>query len=316
MFPYYVLDVFSKERYKGNPLAVVEMEEDLDPSIYQNIAREFGYAETSFVRISAEQKALQVRSFTAGGFEVGGAGHNLLGAVCLTLLKKWDIFSGQQDPWVIMKDEKIPLRITRDAGGQVVVGMKQRPAVLGYPVPAEKMAAALRLSPEEVGSAYGQPIVVRTEVAHLMVPVRDVAALHRAVSQKEALQKLAAEFDFEGCYLFVGNDSGLASLPSTERSGTGSATASKPGEHTDGPIAEARFFNPGLGIVEDPGTGSAAGPLAGLLHLLGHIKTGKEYTFLQGVTMQQPCTITVSVAPDGIWVSGSSVIVMEGHLYI
>ena len=262
------------------------------PSI-QNIAREFGYAETSFVRISREQKALQVRSFTAGGFEVGGAGHNLLGAVCLALLKGWDIFSGQQqDPWVIMKDAKIPLRITREAGGQVVVGMRQRPAVLGNPVPAERMAAALRLLPEEVGSAYGQPVVVRTEVAHLMVPVRDVAALHRAVSQKEALQELAAEFDFEGCYLFVGNGS------------------------VDGPIAEARFFNPGLGIVEDPGTGSAAGPLAGLLHHLGHIQSGKEYTFLQGVTMQQPCTITVSVAPDGIWVSGSSVIVMEGQLYI
>lgn len=314
MFPYTVLDVFSKEKYKGNPLSVVVMEADQDLILYQNIAREFGYAETSFVRISREQKALQVRSFTAGGFEVGGAGHNLLGAVCFALLKNWDIFSGQPDPWVLMKEEKIPLRITRDAAGLFVVGMKQRPAVLGNRVPAGRVAAALGLSTEEIGGVYGQPVVVRTEVAHLMVPLRDVRALHRAVSQKGALQELAAEFDFEGCYLFVAGEAGFASLSSRIGKPSTAGEIGEIGEIEASPIAEARFFNPGLGIVEDPGTGSAAGPLAGLLHHLGHLQPGKEYTILQGVTMQQPCTITVSVTPNGIWVSGSSVIVMEGNL--
>ena len=54
---------------------------------YQNISREFGYSETSFVYYSIEQKALNVRSFTPTGVEVDGAGHNLLGAVCAALLK-------------------------------------------------------------------------------------------------------------------------------------------------------------------------------------------------------------------------------------
>jgi trans-2,3-dihydro-3-hydroxyanthranilate isomerase len=41
---YCVLDVFTKKRYSGNPLAVVFTEGDLALSFYEDIAREFGYA--------------------------------------------------------------------------------------------------------------------------------------------------------------------------------------------------------------------------------------------------------------------------------
>ena len=54
---YYVLDVFSDEQYKGNPLSVVLMEEELTPNQFKNIAREFGYSETSFVKYSVADNA-------------------------------------------------------------------------------------------------------------------------------------------------------------------------------------------------------------------------------------------------------------------
>ena len=79
---YYVLDVFSNESYKGNPLSVVFTNGNLELETYQNISKEFGYSETSFVYYSPAQKALNVRSFTPTGIEIDGAGHNLLGAVC------------------------------------------------------------------------------------------------------------------------------------------------------------------------------------------------------------------------------------------
>ena len=94
---YYVLDVFTGRRYEGNQLSVVHTDEELELQQYQNIASEFGYAETSFVHYSAEESIFKVRSFTPAGFEVGGAGHNLLGAVCLALLKKWEIFKNQPE---------------------------------------------------------------------------------------------------------------------------------------------------------------------------------------------------------------------------
>lgn len=94
---YYVLDVFSNESYKGNPLSVVFTDGNLKLETYQDISKEFGYSETSFVYYSAAQKALNVRSFTPTGIEIDGAGHNLLGAVCGALLKGIALFEEQAE---------------------------------------------------------------------------------------------------------------------------------------------------------------------------------------------------------------------------
>src|ERR1700754_330282 len=132
---YYILDVFTDTRYKGNQLSVVQIEKELTTEQYHDIAREFGYSETSFVNYSEEEKAFRVRSFTPAKFEVVGAGHNLLGAVCLALLKNWDIFKDQDGrPWVYIKDTKIPLSITEEKG-LPYVGMKQRRAEVIGSVP-------------------------------------------------------------------------------------------------------------------------------------------------------------------------------------
>ena len=52
------------------------------------------------------------------------------------------------------------------------------------------------------------------------------------------------------------------------------------------------------------------------LPIIGHINKGEDYQILQGECTNQLSTIHVKVVDDGIWVSGSSVIVMEGKLYL
>jgi trans-2,3-dihydro-3-hydroxyanthranilate isomerase len=290
---YYILDVFSQKKYKGNPLSVVWLDGDLELSQLKDIAREFGYAETSFVQYSSNEKALKVRSFTPSGFEVSGAGHNLLGAVCLVFLKGWNIFREQGgEQFVIMKDKNIPIVIRYDQTNQPFVEMKQQPAAIVRKIPAEIICNAVGLDPEVISIKDWEPAVVKTEVAHLMVPVKDNNALNLATINKPLLNKVAEKFGFQGCYLFT--------IDPIERDY----------------VAETRFFNPGIGIDEDAATGSAAGPLAGYLLHHGYIQTGNNYTILQGVQMQQPSTIHVKVTTEGIWVSGTSVIVMEGKLYL
>jgi trans-2,3-dihydro-3-hydroxyanthranilate isomerase len=289
---YYVVDVFTDTRYKGNQLSVVYTDDELDINQYYDISREFGYSETSFVKYSATEKVFKVRSFTQARHEVIGAGHNLLGAVCLALLKKWDIFKDQgAQPWVMIKDDKIPLKITMD-NGLPYVGMKQRPAEIIKTVPAQLIAQAVGLSVADLDLNGWDANIVKTEVAHLMVPVKNKELLDKAVSQKSLLKEASAKFGFEGCYLFTTNDV------------------------DDDYLAEARFFNPSIGIDEDPATGTAAGPLAGYLEKLGFISKNKEFKILQGAHVNQPSIIHVKVAEDGVWVSGSSVIVMEGKLYL
>jgi trans-2,3-dihydro-3-hydroxyanthranilate isomerase len=289
---YYVVDVFTDSRYKGNQLSVVYTDEELDINQYYDISREFGYSETSFVNYSTSENVFKVRSFTPAKYEVIGAGHNLLGAVCLALLKKWDIFKHQgAQPWVMIKDAKIPLKIT-EQGGLPYVGMKQSSAEIIKTVPAEVIAQAVGLNFEDLYLNGWDINIVKTEVAHLMVPVKNRSLLKKAVSHKSLLKDASAKFGFEGCYLFTTND------PEADT------------------IAEARFFNPSIGIDEDPATGTAAGPLAGYLEKLGYIDKDKDFQILQGEHVNQPSTIRVKVAEDGVWVSGSSVIVMEGKLYL
>lgn len=289
---YYVLDVFTDQPYKGNQLSVVCINQELEMEQYYDISREFGYSETSFVHYSAEEGVFKVRSFTPAKFEVAGAGHNLLGAVCLALIKQWNVFSHQGDlPWVKVKDIPVALRIG-EKNSLPYVGMKQRPVTLLATIPEDIIAEAIGLKTRDLKLNDWPVQIVKTEVAHLMVPVINTTVLENAAVNKRLLKRISQEYGFEGFYLFTTN--GVA----------------------DEVTVESRFFNPGIGIDEDPATGTAAGPLAGYLEKLGYIEQHKDYVFLQGKFVQQPSTIAVVVEEDGIWVSGSSVIVMEGKLHL
>jgi trans-2,3-dihydro-3-hydroxyanthranilate isomerase len=82
----------------------------------------------------------------------------------------------------------------------------------------------------------------------------------------------------------------------------------------DGARWHARVFVPGSGVDEDPGTGSAAGPLA--LHLARHgrIAFGDEIEISQGTEIGRPSTLyAVAHSPERIEVGGSAVIVARGE---
>lgn len=126
----------------------------------------------------------------------------------------------------------------------------------------------------------------------MIIPVKDTQSLKRAVNHKVQLKEIAEKYGFEGFYLFTTNQ-------------------------LDGSyLVESRFFNPSVGIDEDPATGTAAGPLIGFLELQGYIQKNRDYFVMQGKYMDQPSIIRAQVAEDGIWVSGSSIIVMEGQIYV
>jgi trans-2,3-dihydro-3-hydroxyanthranilate isomerase len=81
---------------------------------------------------------------------------------------------------------------------------------------------------------------------------------------------------------------------------------------------KTRMFGPGLGVSEDPATGSAAGPLA--LHLARHgrIAFGDEIEISQGAEINRPSTLYARAAGSAdavemIEVGGSAVVVARGE---
>jgi trans-2,3-dihydro-3-hydroxyanthranilate isomerase len=84
---------------------------------------------------------------------------------------------------------------------------------------------------------------------------------------------------------------------------------------------KVRMFAPGLGVPEDPATGSAAGPLAAHLARHGRTAFGEEIEITQGVEVGRPSTLFARV--DGsaerierVQVGGSAVIVARGEFAI
>src|SRR5438874_8296064 len=78
---FYMVDVFAQEPLSGNPLSLVVDAQDLSQETMRRIAREFNQSETTFLLPPTRPEAdWRLRSFTPMGVEVGGAGHNALGA--------------------------------------------------------------------------------------------------------------------------------------------------------------------------------------------------------------------------------------------
>jgi trans-2,3-dihydro-3-hydroxyanthranilate isomerase len=81
---------------------------------------------------------------------------------------------------------------------------------------------------------------------------------------------------------------------------------------------KTRMFGPGLGVPEDPATGSAAGPLAVHLARHGRIPFGAEIRISQGAELGRPSLLHARV--DGsaarlerLLVGGAAVLVAEGR---
>ena len=78
------------------------------------------------------------------------------------------------------------------------------------------------------------------------------------------------------------------------------------------------MFAPGQGVVEDPATGSAAGPLA--LHLArnGRIPYGEQIEIRQGAEIGRPSVLHARVVGSAeqvehVEVGGSAVVVARGE---
>jgi trans-2,3-dihydro-3-hydroxyanthranilate isomerase len=81
---------------------------------------------------------------------------------------------------------------------------------------------------------------------------------------------------------------------------------------------KARVFAPGLGISEDPATGSAAGPLAVHLARHGPIAFGEEVQISQGAEIGRPSVLYAraegsATAVERVEVAGEAVIVASGE---
>ena len=82
----YQVDVFARENFNGNPLAVVILEEELDDSLLQKIAAEMNLSETAFISY-IDRGIYRLRWFTPIT-EVDLCGHGTIGSAKILMEKE------------------------------------------------------------------------------------------------------------------------------------------------------------------------------------------------------------------------------------
>jgi trans-2,3-dihydro-3-hydroxyanthranilate isomerase len=286
-------DVFTDRRFGGNQLAVFPEAARLPAETMQQIAREIGFAETTFV-MAPETGGTDVRMriFTPGT-EMPMAGHPVIGST-FALARDGRIAPGRAD-WVFgLNIGPMPVALQWSADRLEFAWMTQRNPEFGRTLDdVGRVARALGLGEEDIRRT-GLPVQeVSCGVPFVIVPVNTREAVDRAVPDMRLL-------DFEA-YLFT-----------TDRGGG-----------ADPAIAYSRMFAPFLGVYEDPATGSASGPLGSYLVHHSVVPPGQARAMLnlQGVKMGRPSWIHISVESAGgqvsrVRVGGTSVFVAEGTMEV
>lgn len=292
---FYFVDVFADGPLRGNPVSLVCDSGDLDEKTMRAIAREFNQSETVFLlEPTLAGATVRLRSFTPTGAEVFGAGHNALGAwLWMAASGKFPIADVTPALAQQIGDEVLPVEVTQREGGPIVVSMLQSAPWFGESVDDRReLAESLGLVEHDLVKEVPAQIV-STGAGHLLVPLTSRLAVDRAAPDAKRLTAVLEKVGGEGCYLY----------------------SRDPIEPSDA-VAYTRFFNPIMGISEDPATGTAAGPLVAMLVAAGHVADHATVIVEQGYALGRPSRIRVTVSGTRVQVSGSGVVVAEGKLFL
>lgn len=295
--PYHLLDVFTDRRFCGNPLAVVEGTDELTATEMQAIAREFNLSETVFLQSPQDPvNSARARIFTPQK-ELPFAGHPTIGAAALLAETRAGDILAQSDVVLVLEEEIGALRCEALRGRNGVTyaqtALPAAPRKIGESPAREALAAALSLTPREIGFGAHVPTIYSAGAPFLFVPLQSREALDRA---RRGPTFADAVGEAIGAFLYTHDTVDPANA------------------------IHARMYAHGLGIDEDPATGSAAAAFAGVAHEFERPDDGEHELFIeQGYAMGRPSRITLRMTVEngalaGVAIGGQVVRVGEGAL--
>lgn len=279
--PLFWLDVFTDTPLLGNGLAVVLDADGVSNETMLRFAREVNLSETTFVQAAdAEGADYRNRIWTVTD-ELPFAGHPSLGtAVAVAIERELDSATFTQQTPAGLQEIEVCFE-----DGHWHAAVHQGAAEFGESVPAKKIAPGLGLTPEQMDPELSGQIV-STGLPALLAPVCDLDALGSsspdfgvlgAIDDRPALNT----------YAFV-----------YER---GSRTV------------RARCFGADLAGIEDPATGSAAGPLVAYLQDCLDIS---EIVVEQGVEMGRASRLEAKMVDGRPKVGGNVTVLSVGLVHL
>ena len=297
---YVLVDVFAEGPFKGNPLAVFPDGSQVPERLHQTVARELNLSETTFVYPPVNgSHDFAVRIYTPAE-ELPFAGHPTLGTTFVLALEgRIALTGGKGSTRLREKVGVIPVdleSVTKSSGSATMQQPKPE-----FDSPLNNRGALASLIALEAADLHPElpPQVVSCGVPYLILPLCDLASARRARPRGDLWESVLGP---------MGTPNVLVVTREAER-----------------PAHDwhARMFAPHLGVVEDPATGSAAGPLGAYTvrhRVLPADPAGEtKLTIEQGIEMGRPSVLRVRVRAVGneitaVLVSGECHRIGEGKL--
>lgn len=269
------VDVFTDTLTLGNPVAVVHDAGGLDESTMQAFARWTNLSETTFLLPATQAGAdYRLRVFTPGG-ELPFAGHPTLGSA-----RAWLAAGGvPANPGTVVQEcavGLVPIRLDEAVPGR---------AAFAAP-PLRRSGPVDDATRERLTRAVGVP-ADRVQAAQWVDNGPGWAALLLATAQ-DVLDARA------------------------DRDLIGAQAVGLVAPHPAGGPAdvEVRAFHPGVGVQEDPVTGSLAAGLGQWLTSAGLLPD--RFTIRQGTVLGRRGLIRIARDGEQVWVGGDTVLGVQG----
>jgi trans-2,3-dihydro-3-hydroxyanthranilate isomerase len=279
------VDVFTSERFGGNPLAVFLDADELDDATMQKLAREMNLSETTFVSKPQGEGTAKVRIFTPGR-ELPFAGHPTIGTA-----------------WVMQHTGRAPDALTLELSAGLIPVHREDARLWMMPPPAEPTAAAFDRA--QVGHALGLP------VSSVMMPPQ--------VFGGRGVEFLCVLVDTEQNVDWVMLDRHDLIAATNEFTGEGNVLICS---YQAGKAYARMFADLASNIGEDPATGSAVAPLCAALAWWRMLDPSRTHLdVVQGISMGRPSELHARFVVEGVnvqqvSVGGSCVPVYESTLEI
>lgn len=282
----YVADAFTTTRFSGNQagVALLGAEKFPEETLMRALAGELKHSETAFVRQTGE-KAFHIRYFTPAE-EVDLCGHATIAA--FTVLRDTGaIVPGDYALHTCSGD--LEIEVGKDAVWMDMAAPKDGRTF--EEAEQEKLYAAYGLALADRPAGL-EPQAVSTGLMDILLPVKDLETLEKAVQDEAEVTRLSKHYDVVGVHMFCPN--------------------------TPDAAAHCRNFAPLYAIPEEAATGTSNGALTYYLYRRGLIQAGADNRFVQGEKMGKPSEILSRITEDGsgvkVRVGGRALITLKCEL--
>lgn len=292
------VDVFSAVPFQGNPVAVIVDADGLDDTKMARIANWTNLSETTFVLPPDDPGAdYRLRIFTPHR-ELPFAGHPTLGSAAA-----WLDAGGAP-----MHDD----RIVQECGAGLV-DIRRSPRRGGPTDPTDQTDPATDPAGETSETlAFAAPDRLRSGPLDEAYVAQIATAL--GVDRSEILDHQWADNGPGWAAVRLSSAEKVLAL-NPDFSAIPDAKLGVLGAHPEGTDHEyeIRAFVPGVGVAEDPVTGSLNASVA--QWLIGENLAPNSYTATQGTALGRSGVISISAEDDEIWIGGATSICVRGTVH-